>query len=245
MSLRFCRGKGISRPFEIGLALAGLVVLAPVLYVAAVLVKLTSVGPILFRQERVGREGKPFTLYKFRSMVANNGGPQVTAKGDPRVTGVGRLLRKTKLDELPELWNVVRGDLSLVGARPEVVRYVELENPLWREVLEARPGITDPVTLRLRNEEELLQGCGGDAETFYRETLQTYKLLGYREYLRERTWWSDVQVLVQSVLAVVFPAKAPPPGLDEIERVVALWRKGEWDADPGLEPAGTCFRDAR
>jgi lipopolysaccharide/colanic/teichoic acid biosynthesis glycosyltransferase len=189
--------------------------------------------------------GKPFTLYKFRSMVAHNGGPQVTAKGDPRVTGVGRLLRKTKLDEPPELWNVVRGDLSLVGARPEVVRYVELENPLWREVLEARPGITDPVTLRLRNEEALLQGCGGDAERFYRETLQPYKLLGYREYLRERTWWSDVQVLMRSVLAVVFPAKAPPPGLDEIERVVALWRKGEWDADPGLEPAGTCFGDAR
>ncbi len=115
---------------------------------------------------------------------------------------------------------MVRGDLSLVGPRPEVPKYVNLENPLWRKVLEVRPGITDPVTLRLRNEEELLASCEGDPEKFYLNTLQPYKLLGYEQYLRQRTWQSDVRVLLNTVFAVVFPAKAPPPGLGEIQRVL-------------------------
>ena len=137
-----------------------------------------------------------------------------------RITRVGRLLRKSKLDELPELWNVARGDLSLVGPRPEVPRYVDLNNPLWRRVLEARPGITDPVTLRLRNEEELLAGCKGDPEQFYLNTLQPYKLHGYVTYLRQRSWRTDVGVLLGTLLAVVFPAQAPPPGMGEIVGVV-------------------------
>ena len=134
----------------------------------------------------------------------------------PKVARVGRLLRKSKLDELPELWNVARGDISLVGPRPEVPRYVDLENPLWRRVLEARPGITDPVTLRLRNEEELLAGCKGDPEQFYLNTLQPYKLQGYVAYLRQRSWRTDVRVLLETLLAVIFPGKVPPPEMDEI-----------------------------
>ncbi len=108
----------------------------------------------------------------------------MTAGGDSRVTAIGRFLRRTKLDELPELWNVVRGEMSFVGPRPEVERFVRLEDPLWREVLEARPGLTDPTTLRLRDEESLLASVEGDREAYYRETLQPLKLRGYVEYLR-------------------------------------------------------------
>jgi lipopolysaccharide/colanic/teichoic acid biosynthesis glycosyltransferase len=125
------------------LALGGLVVGSPLLFLAAVFIMGTSDGPVLFRQGRVGKYGKVFELLKFRSMRMDNGGAQVTAKGDARVTRVGRLLRKGKLDELPELWNVARGDISLVGPRPEVPRYVDLNNPLWQRVLEARSGIRD------------------------------------------------------------------------------------------------------
>jgi len=202
------------------LALGGLVVSSPLLFLAAVLIRATSPGPVLFRQKRVGLFGKLFELIKLRSMRIGNEGTQVTAKGDIRVTQVGRLLRKSKLDELPELWNVARGELSLVGPRPEVPKYVNLEDPLWQRVLEARPGITDPVTLKLRNEEELLATCEGDPEIFYLKTLQPYKLFGYVQYLRKRNWRSDVNVILRTVSAVIFASKAPPPGAEEIVRVV-------------------------
>jgi len=218
-----CEGKvksAVQRIVERALALGGLALSLPVLFLAAVLIRSTSPGPVLFRQQRVGRFGVGFELLKFRSMCVENGGAQVTAKGDVRVTRIGQLLRKSKLDELPELWNVARGDLSLVGPRPEVPKYVNLEDPLWRRVLEARPGITDPVTLRLRNEEELLASCEGDLERFYLNTLQPYKLLGYVQYLRKRTWRSDVNVLLETMFAIIFPAKVPPPALEEIVRVV-------------------------
>jgi len=154
-------------------------------------------------------------------MRVENGGAQVTVKGDARVTRVGRLLRKSKIDELPELWNVVRGDLSLVGPRPEVPKYVNLADPLWQRVLKARPGITDPITLRLRNEEELLASCPEDPQRFYLNTLQPYKLIGYSEYLDRRTWRSDVHVLIGTVFAIVFPDMTPPPPLETIvEKVI-------------------------
>jgi lipopolysaccharide/colanic/teichoic acid biosynthesis glycosyltransferase len=150
-------------------------------------------------------------------MRIHDEGPQVTAKGDSRVTLIGRLLRRSKFDELPELWNVVWGDLSLVGPRPEVPEYVDIDNPLWRKLLETRPGITDPVTLRLRNEEQLLQAFQGDLECFYLNTLQPYKLSGYAEYLHGRTWQTDVRALCQSALAIMFPAKSSTPTIEEIE----------------------------
>ncbi len=169
----------------------------------------------------MGRGGADFTLLKFRTMRVNQAALQVTAAGDPRITPLGRWLRKLKLDELPELWNVVRGDMSLVGPRPEVPRYVDLGNPLWREVLRARPGITDPVTLRLRNEEELMASAPGDRERFYLETLQPYKLVGYLEYLRRRSFLSDGGVILRTLVAVLVPAVAPPPSLDEVRAVAA------------------------
>ncbi len=199
--------RGLPRWFEVLVATVGLIVGAPLLAVVAVAVRVSSRGPVLFRQQRVGRGGRLFTMYKFRTMVVNGGGPQVTASGDPRVTVVGRWLRRLKLDELPELVNVVRGDMSLVGPRPEVPRYVDVNDSNWQTVLQVRPGLTDPVTVRLRHEEELLAAQGGDPEAYYREVLQPAKLRGYVEYLKRRTWWKDLVVLLQTALAVVTPPR--------------------------------------
>jgi lipopolysaccharide/colanic/teichoic acid biosynthesis glycosyltransferase len=202
--------RGLARPLEVALAAGGLIAAAPVLVVAAAAVAATTGRPVFFRQVRVGRHGRPFTLIKLRTMRAAAGspGPKVTAGNDPRITGVGRWLRRTKLDELPELWNVLRGDMSFVGPRPEVADYVHPEDPLWREVLAVRPGLTDPVTLRLRHEEALLEAVSGDREKYYRETLQPRKLEGYVEYLRRRTWWSDLGVLVATAGAIFRPQRA-------------------------------------
>jgi len=143
-------------------------------------------------------------------------GPQVTATDDSRVTTVGRFLRKTKLDELPELWNVLIGEMSLVGPRPEVERYVDRHSELWNSVLSVRPGITDPVTLKLRSEEVLLATIKTDREQFYLEVLQPFKLRGYVEYLHGRTWRTDLLVLYRTIVAVIFPSTTPTPSLDEL-----------------------------
>jgi lipopolysaccharide/colanic/teichoic acid biosynthesis glycosyltransferase len=203
---------GIPRPVEAMLAGAGLLVATPLIALGALLVRATSPGPAFFRQERVGRGARLFTLYKLRTMRVANSGPQVTARGDDRVTPVGRILRRSKLDELPQLWNVVRGEMSLVGPRPEVPNYVDPSNPLWKRILSARPGITDPVTLELRDEEALLAAAGDDRERFYRERLQPEKLRRYARYLDARSPARDVEVLYKTVLAVLFPRLASGKG---------------------------------
>jgi lipopolysaccharide/colanic/teichoic acid biosynthesis glycosyltransferase len=193
---------GLYRPLEAAMALTALALSSPVFLAAAALVAVTSPGPVLFRQARVGLGGRPFTLLKLRTMRVAPEGSQLTASGDARITPVGRWLRRFKLDELPQLWNVVRGDMSLVGPRPEVPRYVDASDPLWRSVLSVRPGLTDPVTLRLRDEEALLAGVA-DVEGFYRERLLPWKLRGYRDYLDRRTWATDLAVLGSTILAVL------------------------------------------
>jgi len=199
---------GIPRAVEAVVAGVGLVVVSPVIALAGVVVRWTSTGPAFFRQERIGRAGRPFTLYKLRTMRISKDGPQITARGDSRVTPIGRFLRRSKLDELPQLWNVVRGDMALVGPRPEVRRYVAAEDPIWQRVLSVRPGITDPVTLELRDEESLLAAAPGDPERFYREELLPAKLRQYAAYLDRRSVWSDVAVLWKTVVAVLIPRGA-------------------------------------
>jgi lipopolysaccharide/colanic/teichoic acid biosynthesis glycosyltransferase len=194
---------GLPRAVEAPLALVGLIAVSPLLAAAAAAVVVSSGFPALFRQPRVGLGGEPFTLVKLRTMRSSRGGPEVTARGDARITAVGRFLRSTKLDELPELWNVLRGDMSFVGPRPEVARYVDLQNPLWQEVLRARPGLTDPTTLRLRDEESLMAGIQGDRDRYYREALQPAKLRGYVDYLRRRTWKSDLGVIWHTILSIL------------------------------------------
>ena len=207
---------GIPRPVEALAALAGLIIASPVLALAALGIAFTSRGRIIFRQSRVGQDGRIFVLYKFRTMRLGQVGLQVTAGDDSRITYVGRLLRKTKMDELPELWNVLKGDMSLVGPRPEVPRYVDLNNRKWQRVLKVRPGITDPLTLRLRNEEELLAKVKGDRERFYLERLQPFKLQGYLEYLERRSWQNDMKILWSTGIAVIFRKSAPHPPMNEI-----------------------------
>jgi len=215
---------GIPRVVEAAAAILGIVVFSPVLALVAIGVRLTSPGPVIFRQPRVGRYGVEFTLMKFRTMRVHDAPHGVTASGDPRVTGLGRWLRRLKVDELPELWNIARGDMSFVGPRPEVPRYVDLTDPAWREVLRARPGITDPVTLRLIDEESVLASVSEERERFYLDVLQPYKLVGCAEYLRRRTCVSDLGVIFRTALAVILQVSPPPPSVGEIRAVAAAAR---------------------
>jgi len=217
MNSRKCSSQGLPRFVESIMALGGLVISSPFLILSAILIRATSPGPILFKQIRVGLYGKPFELIKFRSMHIKSKGAQVTAKGDYRVTRVGLVLRKTKLDEIPELWNVVRGDLSLVGPRPEVPKYVDLENPLWCRVLKVRPGITDPITMKLRNEEELL-AQQFDPEGYYIRILQPFKLKGYVDYLEQRTALTDFRIIFETLIAILVPFRTLNPEFESEAR---------------------------
>ena len=208
--------RSIPRHFEIVLAAVGLILVSPVLLISVVLIKLGSRGPVLFRQDRVGLNGRTFKLIKLRTMSISGSGPRITAANDCRVTPIGKILRKSKFDELPELWNVLRGDMSFVGPRPEVAEFVDLNNPVWQEILNHRPGITDPVTLRLRNEEQLLAKVV-DKERYYREVVQPYKIRGYLNFVRDKSWKTDIRITVRTVRAVAFPATVKPPSKEEMK----------------------------
>lgn len=186
------------------LAAAGLVVLSPLLLVLAAAVWIDSGWPVLFRHRRVGRGGRMFEVVKFRSMVLDHGGPAITRRGEKRITRVGAFLRRWKLDELPQLWNVVRGEMGLVGPRPEAPEYVDLEDPLWRRVLAVRPGITDPASIEYREEEALL-AAAQDPEICYRRQILPRKLSLSTQYLERRSFGTDVAVLLKTVGASWLP----------------------------------------
>lgn len=196
------------RALDIAAAAAGLAATAPLLGAIAIVVRRTSPGPALFRQTRVGRDGKPFEMLKFRTMrVAAPGevGPQVTAGGDPRITAVGRVLRKTKLDELPELLNVLRGDMSLVGPRPEVPKYVaHYSQEDKASVHSVRPGLTDPATVRFRSEEEILARAD-DPERAYVEDVLPTKVRMYKDYLEGASLLGDLRILVETLFVIAVP----------------------------------------
>ncbi len=191
----------VKRALDVVMAGAGLVLLSPVLAAAALVVKLSSPGPVLFRQLRAGRNGRPFHILKFRSMRAGAAGPAVTAGGDPRVTRIGHLLRRTKLDELPQLWNVLAGDMSLVGPRPEVQRYIDHFPADYDRILSVRPGITDYAALEYRDEESVL-AAGPDPEVAYLEAVLPAKIKLYHRYLDEMSLKTDL-VLVFRTLATL------------------------------------------
>jgi lipopolysaccharide/colanic/teichoic acid biosynthesis glycosyltransferase len=182
-------------------ALVGLALLSPLLALLALAVRLDSPGPVLFRHERVGRGGRPFHLLKFRSMAHRSSGAQVTVAGDARVTPVGSLLRRTKLDELPQLWNVLVGDMSLVGPRPEVERYVRAFPEAYRQILAVRPGITDYAAIEYRHEEAIL-AAAADPEAEYLGVVLPAKIALYQRYLAERSMRTDLAILAQTVLAI-------------------------------------------
>jgi len=188
------------RLFDLFFSLGGLLVLSPLFLVLAVAVKISSRGPVLFRQQRIGQDGKPFYINKFRSMVANAEklGLSVTSDGDPRITALGRFLRKTKLDELPQLWNVLVGDMSFVGPRPEVPRYVDRYTAEQKRVLSLKPGITDLATLEFRNEEELLGGAE-DTERFYLEYCVPRKIELNLAYADKANVWEDARIILRTL----------------------------------------------
>jgi lipopolysaccharide/colanic/teichoic acid biosynthesis glycosyltransferase len=207
--------KGLPRIADFVLAAFGLLLLSPILGFCAMLVFSSSSGGIFFCQKRVGLGGAVFTLYKFRTMKVSKNGSLITAANDYRVTPIGRILRKWKLDELPEIFNVLIGDMSFVGPRPEVPELVDLSNPAWSIVLSVRPGITDTVTLRLRNEEAVLAKVE-DKETFYREVIQPYKLQGYLDYLQIKSVKTDVTIIFDTIKAILYPDSVKPPVLEKI-----------------------------
>ena len=211
-------GNGLPRWVEAPIVAVALIAALPFIALAALMIAVTARGPVIFRQTRAGQHGRPFELYKLRTMRPSADGPQVTSTKDERITRVGHFLRHTKLDELPTLWNVLRGDMALVGPRPEVPRFVNVTDPMWQKVLAVRPGITDPVTLRLRSEADLLAQVEGDAEQYYVNELQPAKLKGYVAYLAERTWRGDVRVLLRTIAAVAFPPDNSRFSINEVDK---------------------------
>lgn len=188
------------RIVDVVFATIGLVSLSPIFAAVAVAIKLTDRGPVFYRQLRVGRGGVLFSILKFRTMVVNADkvGLSVTKDGDPRITQIGRFLRKTKLDELPQLWNVLRGDMSLVGPRPEVPKYVSLYTDSQRDILQLKPGITDLATLEFSHEEDLLKSAD-DVERFYVEQCLPRKIELNRLYARDATIVSDIVLICKTL----------------------------------------------
>jgi lipopolysaccharide/colanic/teichoic acid biosynthesis glycosyltransferase len=192
------------RLFDVLAAASGLILLAPVLLAIALWIRLDSPGPALFRQRRVGRHGRLFDIYKFRTMADRpDDGRQLTVGQDPRVTRAGRFLRRTKLDELPQLLNVLEGTMSLVGPRPEVPRYVDRYPPAVRQtVLSVAPGITDLAAILYKDENDIL-GHAEDPERAYVETILPVKLAYYQRYVRERSFWLDLRIIFRTLAAVL------------------------------------------
>lgn len=190
------------RVFDLVSSVIGLVVLAPILVLVSLFVWLGDRGPVFFRQERVGRGGRLFRIHKFRTMRVANSGSQVTSADDNRITPLGKVLRKTKVDELPQLIDVALGNMSLVGPRPEVPRYVELWGEEARaEILSVRPGITDPAAIAYRNEQDEL-AAAEDPEAHYTQVILPRKVAMYRDYVRNRSFTGDIKVILGTLAAV-------------------------------------------
>lgn len=191
----------IKRIFDITVAVFGLILFAPIFIVIAILIKLDSPGSIVFKGKRVGQHGKMFHILKFRSMVhdAPQKGPVITCQDDPRITRTGRFLRKTKLDELPSLVNVLKGEMSVVGPRPESPAWVERYTPQQRVVLTAKPGITGLAQIKYRNEEALLSGAS--LETVYPKIMND-KLNIDLGYLENRSFFLDFYILLKTATAL-------------------------------------------
>jgi lipopolysaccharide/colanic/teichoic acid biosynthesis glycosyltransferase len=193
----------MKRAFDITTASVGLVLLSPLLIFVSLLIKLDSPGSALFRQERMGRGFCPFRIYKFRTMVqdAPGRGGLITFGGDSRITRVGRVLRKTKIDELPQLINILRGEMSFVGPRPEVRRYVELFREDYAEILKVLPGITDLASLQYRHEAEILGRCEDPEEEYVTRVLPE-KIRLAREYTNQSSLCFDVILILKTLLSV-------------------------------------------
>jgi lipopolysaccharide/colanic/teichoic acid biosynthesis glycosyltransferase len=192
------------RIFDLAFSLPFFVLLSPVFLIIGILIKFETPGPVVFTQQRVGLNGRTFKLYKFRTMVegASNNGPSITGSKDPRITAVGRVLRKYKIDETLQIINVIKGDMSLIGPRPELKEYVDKFKEDYSEILKIRPGITDYASIAFRNEEEILAKFASVEEGYVREIMPE-KIKLYRKYLREIGFLTDVKLVLRTILEVV------------------------------------------
>jgi lipopolysaccharide/colanic/teichoic acid biosynthesis glycosyltransferase len=228
----------VKRLLDLALAVPALAAAAPLIAGLAAAVKLTSPGPAFFVQTRVGRGRRPIRVIKLRTMVADaeRRGAQVTGAGDPRITPIGALLRRTKLDELPQLLNVVRGDMSLVGPRPEAPRYVEHYRPEWQQVFDVRPGITDRASLVFRDEEALLAEAR-DRERAYVEAVMPAKMAVAVADAADGSLSHDLRVLVETAAVVLrLRSLADHPALAEARRAISA-------LDAGTSPHGKAKDD--
>ena len=196
----------LKRAMDIKISFLGLLVLWPLLLVLALLVKLSSPGPVFYHGLRVGRRERPFKMSKFRTMIADAEarGLPLTVGRDSRITGLGRFLRNTKLDELPQLWNVLVGEMSLVGPRPEVQKYVDLYSDDQRKVLDLRPGITDPASIKYRNENDILAATV-DPEKAYIANIMPDKIRLNLSYASRASVWSDLGIIFRTLFRIVRP----------------------------------------
>lgn len=194
----------MKRLFDIIASACGLLVLSPIFLVMAIWIKIDSVGPVFYRQVRVGRHNQDFRIFKFRSMkVGADKGSLVTIGGrDPRVTRSGYFIRKYKLDEFPQLINVLKGDMSLVGPRPEVRHYVDYWTPEQLHVLDVRPGITDPASIKFRNENELMEKAD-DPEDYYIHVIMQEKIRLYLEYVKNASFLYDIQLIFKTFQVII------------------------------------------
>lgn len=194
----------IKRFFDMFVSLIAIIVLSPFFILIALLIKIGSTGPVLFKQTRIGRNELPFEIYKFRTMVvdAEKLGTQITIGKDPRITKIGHFLRKTKLDELPQLFNVLKGEMSFVGPRPEVPKYTKLYSEQQRLVFTVRPGITDYASIKYRDENELL-GNVKNPEKVYIEEIMPDKLHLNIEYIQRRSLLEDIKIIFLTVMKIM------------------------------------------
>jgi len=196
------------RHFDLFWSILGLAFLLPFLLIIVLAIKLYDNGPAFFSQKRIGCKGKPFHIYKFRTMVvdAEKKGNLITVENDPRITRIGYWLRKLKLDELPQLFNVIKGDMSLVGPRPEVPKYVKLYTCKQRNVLKLMPGITDPASIKYANENEILAQAH-DPEKVYIEKVMPEKIELNLEYANNATLWTDFIVILKTLFRLTSKSK--------------------------------------
>jgi lipopolysaccharide/colanic/teichoic acid biosynthesis glycosyltransferase len=198
----------MKRLLDIFAAVAGLALLAPLFAAVALLIKLDSPGPVFFKQQRVGKGFRPFWIYKFRTMkVDGDGGPALTVGADRRITRAGEFLRRSKLDELPQLINILKGDMTIVGPRPEVPRYVEAFRRDYEEILKVRPGLTDLASLKYRDESALL-GQSTDPEEEYLRRILPDKIRLAKDYIQRSSLLFDINLIGKTLLRVVFPRSA-------------------------------------
>lgn len=194
----------MKRFFDIFASSIGLLILYPIFLVCLIAIVVDDGFPVFFKQMRVGQDGKDFRLLKFRTMTVCKDAEKGSfdAGSSARVTSVGKILRKTKLDELPQLWNVLKGDMSLVGPRPEVRKWVEAYSERWHFVHQVRPGITDPASIKFRNEEEILSKSVNPEKT-YKDEILPLKLSLYEQYVQDRTFLGDIKLIFQTLWTVV------------------------------------------